>query len=332
MHLRDILLTALAPIFWGSTYLVATELLPPGRPLLAGALRALPIGLLMVAASRQLPRGIWWVRSLLLGGLNIGLFFALLFVAAYRLPGGVAAMMGALQPLVAALLAWLLLRERPSAFLFGAAAAGVAGVTLIVVGPAARLDAVGVAAALAATLAMALATVLTRRWGRPVPLPVFTAWQLAAGGLMLTLMTLALEGAPPALTLRNLGGAAYLGLVGTGVAYGLWLRGVERIGTAASFLLLLSPVVACILGYAVLNQTLTPTQLGGIALVLGTVLFGQRFAQRPVLRPAGGGAGPLPTRPFGSPGPEPGPAGRTPAWSAPAAASASPSPGMAPHR
>ncbi|MBO4207448.1 EamA family transporter, partial [Micromonospora echinofusca] len=30
----DVALTALAPISWGSTYLVTTELLPPGRPLL----------------------------------------------------------------------------------------------------------------------------------------------------------------------------------------------------------------------------------------------------------------------------------------------------------
>ena len=39
------LTTALAPIAWGTTYAVTTELLPPGRPLLAGLLRALPVGL-----------------------------------------------------------------------------------------------------------------------------------------------------------------------------------------------------------------------------------------------------------------------------------------------
>ena len=88
---RGTLLTAaLAPIVWGSTYVVTTELLPPGRPLLVAALRALPAGLLLLAWSRTLPRGEWWWRVLVLGTLNIGAFFALLFVAAYRLPGGVA--------------------------------------------------------------------------------------------------------------------------------------------------------------------------------------------------------------------------------------------------
>ena len=84
------LLTAIAPITWGSTYFVTSEFLPPDRPIFAAAARALPIGLVIVAARRRLPRGSWWWRSALLGTLNIGLFFALLFLAAYRLPGGFA--------------------------------------------------------------------------------------------------------------------------------------------------------------------------------------------------------------------------------------------------
>ncbi len=47
-------MTALAPLTWGTTYLVATQLLPPGRPLLAAALRALPIGLLLLVGAQQL--------------------------------------------------------------------------------------------------------------------------------------------------------------------------------------------------------------------------------------------------------------------------------------
>jgi probable blue pigment (indigoidine) exporter len=56
-HLRITALTALVPAVWGTTYIVATELLPPGRPLLAGTLRALPVGLLALAAARSLPHG-----------------------------------------------------------------------------------------------------------------------------------------------------------------------------------------------------------------------------------------------------------------------------------
>lgn len=99
----DIALTALAPMTWGTTYIVATEFLPPGHPLLVAALRSLPVGLLLTIALRKLPQGIWWWRILILGALNIGIFQALLFVAAYRLPGGVAATTGAIQPLLVVL-------------------------------------------------------------------------------------------------------------------------------------------------------------------------------------------------------------------------------------
>ena len=49
VSLSDILLTALAPMTWGTTYAVATELLPPHHPLLVAALRSLPIGILLIA-------------------------------------------------------------------------------------------------------------------------------------------------------------------------------------------------------------------------------------------------------------------------------------------
>src|SRR5690242_2577970 len=95
-----LLTTAIAPLTWGSTYVVTTQLLPADRPLLAGTLRALPAGLLLLALGRRLPSGRWWGRAAVLGALNIGAFFPLLFLAAYRLPGGVAAVLGSVQPLI----------------------------------------------------------------------------------------------------------------------------------------------------------------------------------------------------------------------------------------
>jgi len=87
----DILLTALAPAVWGSTYIVTTELLPGWHPLLVSLLRALPAGLLLLLLVRRLPEGIWWGRIAVLGALNFSVFWVMLFVSAYRLPGGVAA-------------------------------------------------------------------------------------------------------------------------------------------------------------------------------------------------------------------------------------------------
>lgn len=288
VRLSDVLLTALAPLSWGTTYIVATELLPPGHPLLVASLRSLPIGLLLIAWLKKLPQGVWWWRILLLGSLNIGIFQALLFVAAYRLPGGVAATAGAIQPLLVVLFSWGILHEKPSRVSFGAAIAGLIGVGLLVLGPGARLDPVGIIAAIAGAATMGLGTVLVKRWKRPVSLLVFTAWQLAVGGILLLPIALVIEGPLPQITTTNLVGFIYLGLIGTGVAYALWFRGIDKLkASAVSYLGLLSPVVATIVGFVLLNQTLTPIQLLGIAIVLTSVLVGQKNSsprQRP-LRP-----------------------------------------------
>lgn len=162
----DSAITALAPLVWGSTYLVTTEFLPPDRPLLAATVRALPAGLILLAVGRTLPHGRWWWRAAALGTLNIGAFLYLLFVAAYHLPGGVAALVMAVQPTIVLALSALLLKERITATHAAACALGMAGVGLLALTPRAGLDAVGVGAGLLGAVSMASGIVLTKRWGR----------------------------------------------------------------------------------------------------------------------------------------------------------------------
>ena len=109
---RAALLTAFAPTAWGTTYLVTERLLPPDRPLLSATIRGLPTGLVLLAFTRRLPSREWWWRSLVMGLCNIGLFFPLLFLAAYRLPGGLASTLQATSPLAVMALAALLIGER----------------------------------------------------------------------------------------------------------------------------------------------------------------------------------------------------------------------------
>ncbi|MEU2629151.1 EamA family transporter [Kitasatospora sp. NPDC007106] len=292
-RLTVLLLTALAPAVWGSTYLVTTEFLPPDRPLTAAMLRALPAGLLLVLLTRRLPSGSWWWRSLVLGSLNIGVFLALLFVAAYRLPGGLAATVGSVQPLLVAGLSALLLGERLTARTVAAAVGGIAGVTLMVLRAEARPDAVGIAAALGGAAVMASGVVLSKRWAPPAGLLAVTGWQLVAGGLLLLPVALLAEGPPPAdLTARNLGGYAYLGIIGAAVAYTLWFRGISALSpTQVTFLGLLSPLVATALGWLVLGQGLTALQLLGALLAIGSVVLAQ-LRHRPTAPTAAPAAAP----------------------------------------
>jgi probable blue pigment (indigoidine) exporter len=271
--------TALTPAVWGTTYFVATEFLPTGRPLLAAVVRALPVGIVFVLYRRRLPVGVWWWRALVLGLLNIGAFFALLFVAAFRLPGGVAATAGSAQPLIAAGIAAIVLGEAVTKRTALAGTVGVSGVALLVLGPQASLDRIGVAAAMAGTVSMATGVVLTKHWGRPVDLISFTGWQLTAGGLALVPLMILIEGIPTEITPTNVAGFGWLAVVGTGLAYANWFRGIQLLPVSVvSFLGLLSPLVATIAGWTLLDQTLSIPQLLGASLTLAAVIGSQRSA------------------------------------------------------
>ncbi|WP_238926970.1 EamA family transporter [Achromobacter xylosoxidans] len=283
----DLLLTATAPAIWGSTYVVTTLVLPQGYPLTVAMLRALPAGLLLLLAVRQIPHGIWWLRSAILGALNFSIFWALLFVAAYRLPGGVAATLGAIQPLIVILLARALLGTPVRGLAVLAALAGIGGVALLVLGPKAALDPVGVAAGLASAASMALGTVLSRRWQPPVSALAFTSWQLTAGGALLLPVALLAEPALPPVTTLNVLGIAYLGLVGAALTYVIWFRGLARLEPAVvSSLGFLSPVSAVLLGWALLDQRLSAAQMAGMAIVVGSVWLSQRVQRRVSTKPA----------------------------------------------
>ncbi|WP_405487651.1 EamA family transporter [Nocardia sp. NBC_00511] len=271
-------LTGLAPLVWGSTYAITTTYLPPDRPMFTALMRALPAGLLLLAITRKLPHGQWIWRVGVLGLLNIGLFMPMLFLAAYRLPGGVAAVLSSAAPLFALGVAAVALNERPTARKVLAALIGLLGVALVVLRATAVLDTVGVIAGLIGAASMGAGTVMTKRWGRPegiTPLAM-TGWQLTAGGLILVPIALIIEGAPPALDGRAIGGYLYLGIIGTAIAYVLWFRGIARASaTSVSLLGLLSPLSAAVIGWIALGQALAPLQVLGIAIALGGTLLGQ---------------------------------------------------------
>jgi len=278
-QLAAILTTAIAPAIWGTTYYVTTAFLPQGYPLTVAMLRALPAGLLLLAVVQTLPNGIWWGRTFILGALNFSVFWAMLFISAYRLPGGVAATLGAVQPLIVIALARLVLGRpvRPLAVLAGIG--GVAGIALIVLTPKAALDPVGIAAGLAGIVSLACGTVLSRHWQPPVSSLTFAAWQLTAGGLLLIPVALLLEPALPIPTTANLIGFAWLSVIGGALTYIFWFRGLARIEPSAiASLGLLSPLVATAVGWLLLNQDLTPLQLGGFVVAIISLWLSQRAA------------------------------------------------------
>ncbi|MFI0785911.1 DMT family transporter [Streptomyces lydicus] len=274
-------ITALAPVAWGTNYFVTHEFLPAGHPLYGAAIRALPAGLLLLAVRRELPRGSWWWKSLVLGVLNVGAFFVLIYLAAQLLPTSLASTVMATSPLVMMLIAWVLLAERPRPAHLAGAGVGLGGVCLMLLTGTASVDVRGVLASAAAMIMSSWGYVLAKRWSHQVEVLASTAWQLIAGGLLLLPVAVAVEGAPPALDAPAVLGFGYVTVVATAVAFAAWFAGLRHLPAGTVGLVgLLNPATGVLLGTLLAGEALTARQLCGLALVLTGILLGRPPGRR----------------------------------------------------
>jgi len=282
-RLGTVLATLLAPILWGTTFITVTEFLPPGRPLLVAAARVVPAGIALLALGALSPgwRPDSWRRTLVLSLCYYGLFFPFLIVAVYRLPGGVAAATSGVQPLMVALIALIVSGARATRIDIVVGIVAAIGVTMVVIQPDAGFDVIGVSAGLAAQACFSAGVVLTKKYPTPPNRLADTGWQMVIAGVILVPLVLIFEGLPESITATNLVAFAYLSLVVTGAAFLLWMNGVRKLPpTAPPLLNAAVPVTATILGWVILDQTMSPIQLIGLIVAFGTISYGAVIGAR----------------------------------------------------
>ncbi|TXK40234.1 DMT family transporter [Nonomuraea sp. C10] len=273
--------TAIAPVAWGATYYVTQQFLPADHPMYGAAIRALPAGLLLLLVRRRLPRGSWWWKSAVLGTLNMGAFFALVYLAAQTLPTSVASTIMATSPMVMMLFAWAALSERPRVTHLAGACVGIAGVGLMLLEDMGAAGLTGILASVSAMTMSSLGYVLAKRWSGDVDVFSLTSWQLIAGGAALVPVAVAVEGAPPSLDGPALLGFGYVTVVATALAFAAWFAGLRHLSAGTVGLIgLLNPVTGVLLGTVLAGETLTGRQIFGLVLVFLGILLGQPIAAR----------------------------------------------------
>ncbi|WP_234995785.1 EamA family transporter [Streptoalloteichus hindustanus] len=217
----------------------------------------------------------------LLGVAGVQLFF---FLAVARVPVGVAMVLVNLAPGLVALWVRVVRRTRLPGLVWLGVGLATAGLALVAqIGLGARLDPVGVAAGLAAAICSAGYFLLGERGASRHDSLGLTAAGLAVGAVVVIAVS------PPWSLPRDLltasavlGGPRVpawlvllaLAVVGTALPYLAGLRALRDLPSAlASVLSLVEPLIAAGLAWLLLDQTLSPTQLAGAALLLiGAVL------------------------------------------------------------
>jgi drug/metabolite transporter (DMT)-like permease len=269
-------------VLWGSTFFairVAVETVPP---FLAAGIRFTLAGILLYGWSRarggRNPTALEWRNLAILGVLLFLIPYSGLFWAEKTVPSGIASLLVATIPISTALLQIFVLRkERFRWSLLASLCLGFAGVAVLALDSGSgHADVAACLVLLLCSISWAVGTVTAKSALLPASKVTSAGVQMAAGGMLLLLLSLlAGEWRPlPHISLHAAGAIAYLTVAGSIVAFTayLWLLGRMPATTVTSYAYV-NPVVALLLGHFIGNEELAPRTLAGAALVLVSVLL-----------------------------------------------------------
>lgn len=265
---------------WGASFLFQRVAAPE--------LGALPLAAVRVAlGTLVLLPAVWPVRHslrlallpriALIGLLNSALPFLLFAWGARHAPAGVMAITNSLTPLFAALVAVVFFREPVGWKRAVALCVGFTGVVLLAWDKAAgaQVDLAVLAGCLAA-LCYGLAVNLLRGPVAGVPPVAIAGCSLAVSALVLLPFAVTQWPAVPVSTAAWLS-SALLGVLCSGLAFGIYYRLLQRVGTTRAVLTTyLVPLFGVCWAWVLLGEAPTSTMLAAGVLILGSVVFGQR--------------------------------------------------------
>ncbi|WPC75343.1 DMT family transporter [Vibrio porteresiae] len=275
----NILLAMIPAFFWGTTYAVTQFTLPDWPPLLLGILRALPAGLLLWLVKPSFPAAKDWRPLLIVGTINIGAFFCLIFLMAHTLPSAISGVGMISVPVFAMLFQWVVFKQRPSVI------RAICGFGLIVLAwqlfdPShLSLSPLGMIAMLGAILCMIAGSTYTQKLGQKVHWWTTLTWQLILGGLVLIPVTVihalnAPEIYVAALThidWNHIAGLIWICVLNTALAYGLYVWLLQRMSVVDfTFGGIANPVAGISCGFLLLGETFTTYQY---LLMVGMIIM-----------------------------------------------------------
>jgi len=275
----NILLAMIPAFFWGTTYAVTQYTLADWPPLLLGAIRALPAGLLLLAFRPSLPKKGDWQILFSLGLINIATFFGLIFVMALTLPSAISGVGMISVPVFAMIYNWLINKRRPGLI------QAISGATLIALAwmlfdpGSISLNPIGLGAMLAAIMCIVVGSSLTKSLGDRMHWWTVLTWQLILGGVILSVaagVQAAMEPAKYAslahnFSMTNLSGLLWVVGLNTALGYGMYVWLLQRMSVVDfTFGGIANPIAGILTGLVLLGESFTPFQY---SLMIGMIVM-----------------------------------------------------------
>ncbi|MFH0287451.1 DMT family transporter [Vibrio owensii] len=275
----NILLAMIPAFFWGTTYAVTQFTLPDWPPVLLGALRALPAGLLLLAIKPSLPKKQDWKILLVLGTINIALFFGLIFVMALTLPSAISGVGMISVPVFAMLFSWVVYKRQPS-LIQGISGAALIALAWFLFDPSSiTLNPIGLIAMLSAIMCIVIGSSVTKSLGARMHWWTVLTWQLILGGIILSIAAAIFASFNPEpyvnalqnASLRNVGGLLWVIVLNTALGYGMYVWLLQRMSVVDfTFGGIANPVAGIVSGLVLMGESFTPVQY---SLMLGMILM-----------------------------------------------------------
>lgn len=265
-------------------------------PFLGAALRFTGASLLLFAymAIRKipLPKRREWKGTVLFGLLGIAAFYAFGYWGLLYLPTGVVAVIAASVPLITLLLAALQNVERLTARGLVGSALAIGGIGVMVgLRAGAALSVPAVLAVLGAAVSDAEAGIVIKKF--PTGHPVATnAFAMLIGSLFLFALSAAWgETWSPSPGAATLAALAYLVLLGSIALFVLYIWTLKRwTASGVSYIFVLMPVIAAILGAVLRNENLSRAEVAGGVLILIGVYAGALSGEKRTSAESRGGS------------------------------------------
>jgi putative membrane protein PagO len=250
------------------------------------AIATLAVYAILRVRNVPIPKDPHFVRlGIFLGVFHIVLPYSLVYFGEQHIPSGLAAVLYACMPLMVAVLARVMLGDALTLRKLAGIAVGIAGVSVIFsdswrAGAATgSRHAFGVACVLASAFAASVGSVATKKWNRAYHPIASLLLPFATGAVVAACGALVVEDANP---LRfdavTWGSILYLALVGSVGAFSLFFYAIKHLDvTVIAYQTFIIPVIAVLIGVALLNETVSPALGFGAALILTGIAIATRW-------------------------------------------------------
>ena len=272
-----VLLSLLAVyLIWGSTYLALRVAVAEIPPFFLMGTRFIVAGSLLFAFLKlrgaAWPTRTQWLHSLVIGALMLGGGMGGVAFAEQWVSSSLAAALVATAPLWVAIISGLA-GHWPTRLEWAGIVIGFAGVVLLNLEGEMRANPLGAVAMLISPIFWATGSVLSRKLKLPNG-AMGTATEMLTGGPVLMLMSALSREQPAPVSGGAFGAWFYLVTFGSLIAFSAYMYLLRTVRpTLAISYAYVNPVVALVLGMALLNERITPVGLAGIAVILVGVIF-----------------------------------------------------------